>query len=247
MKKILSVIIAALMIFTALPFAAAADGTNEPVPESISAFAQKTLIENLDGDLINEGKEDEYFQYSLYDAKPIVTVNFNDGTCQSYNYGESNGDGFRFSYYSVYETDSRQWTLGTHKFVLTLENYYNNGEEISCEVEVEVVENPVESISVSKTERKTQIISALETTLTVYYKDGTSQDVKYYDWYNFGMNTGHMITETEKLKQTSQSPWTQGNNYSVKLNYMGAECELGFSIIEFPIESLDVKATQTVI
>lgn len=270
MKKILSVIIAALMIFTALPFAAAADGTNERVPESISAFAQKTLIENLDGDLINEGKEDEYFQYSLYDAKPIVTVNFSDGTCQSYNYGESNGDGFRFSYYSVYETDSRQWTLGTHKFVLTLENYYNNGEEISCEVEVEVVENPVESISVSKTERKTvyenmngdyvqsdsgkwycynipQIISTLETTLTVYYKDGTSQDVKYYDWYNFGMNTGHMITETEKLKQTSQSPWTQGNNYSVKLNYMGAECELGFSIIEFPIESLDVKATQKVI
>lgn len=270
MKKILSVIIAALMIFTALPFAAAADGTDEPVPESISASAQKELIENLDGKLINEGKENEYFEYSLYDAKPIITVNFSDGTCQSYNYGEPNGDGFKFSYYSVYETDNKQWALGTHKFVLTLENYYNKGEEISCEVEVEVVENPVESISVSKTERKTvyenmngdyvqsgsgkwycyniqQIISALETTLTVYYKDGTSQDVGCYDWYNFGENTGHMITETEKLKQTSQSPWTQGNNYSVKLNYMGAECELGFSIIEFPIESLDVKATQTVI
>lgn len=269
MKKILSVIIAALMIFTALPFAAAADGTDERVPESISAFAQKTLVENLDGDLINEGKEDEYFQYSLYNAKPIVTVNFSDGTCQSYNYGEPNGDGFRFSYYSVYETDNKQWALGTHKFVLTLKNYYNGGEKISCEVEVEVVENPVAGIS-AKTERNTvyenmngdyvqsgsgkwycynipQIISALETTLTVYYKDGTEEDVEYYNWYNFGENTGHKITETEKLKQTSQSPWTQGNNYSVKLNYMGAECELGFSIIEFPIESLDVKATQKVI
>ncbi len=269
MKKILSVIIAALMIFTALPFAAAADGMDEHVPESISAFAQKELIENLDGDLINEGKENEYFEYSLYDAKPIVTVNFSDGTCQSYNYGELSGDGFRFSYYSVYETDNKQWDVGTHKFVLTLENYYNNGEEISCEVEVEVVENPVADIS-AKTERNTvyenmngdyvlsdsskwycynipQIISALETTLTVYYKDGTEEDVEYYNWYNFGENTGHKITETEKPKQTSQSPWTLGNNYWVKLNYMGAECELGFSIIEFPIESLDVKATQKVI
>lgn len=269
MKKILSVIIAALMIFTALPFAAAADGMDEHVPESISAFAQKELIENLDGDLINEGKENEYFEYSLYDAKPIVTVNFSDGTCQSYNYGELNGDGFRFSYYSVYETDNKQWDVGTHKFVLTLENYYNNGEEISCEVEVEVVENPVAGIS-AKTKRNTvyenmngdyvlsdsskwycynipQIISALETTLTVYYKDGTEEDVEYYNWYNFGENTGHKITETEKPKQTSQSPWTLGNNYWVKLNYMGAECELGFSIIEFPIESLDVKATQKVI
>lgn len=269
MKKILSVIISILMLFTALPFAAAADSTGELVPKSISAFAQKKLIENLDGDLINEGKENEYFEYSLYNAKPIVTVNFSDGTCKSYNYGEQYDDGFKFSYYIVYETDNKQWAVGTHKFVLTLENYYNDGEKISCEVEVEVAENPVASIS-AKTERNTvyenmngyyvqsdfgkwyyynisQIISALETTLTVYYKDGTEEDVEYYNWYTFGEDRGYNITEAEKQKQTSQNPWTKGNDYSLSLNYMGAECELSFSIADSPIESLDVKATQTVI
>ena len=74
MKKLLSVVIASLVVFAALPFAAAADEA-ELVPVSISAVQGKPLLEWVEGHIENPGEENECFVYDLYLAEPIIFEN----------------------------------------------------------------------------------------------------------------------------------------------------------------------------
>ena len=74
MKKLLSVVIASLVVFAALPFAAAADEA-ELVPVSISAVQGKPLLEGVEGHIENLGEENECFVYDLYLAEPIIFEN----------------------------------------------------------------------------------------------------------------------------------------------------------------------------
>ena len=80
-------------------------------------------------------------------------------------------------------------------------------------------------------------------TLTVNYNDGRgSVTVKYGDWDSFQEQTGYHI-EISDSQYTKH--WTLGEN-TLTLSYLGIECELPFTIKEFPIKSISAAATATI-
>ena len=80
-------------------------------------------------------------------------------------------------------------------------------------------------------------------TLTVNYNDGRgSVTVKYGDWDSFQEQTGYHI-EISDSQYTKH--WTLGEN-TLTLSCLGIECELPFTIKEFPIKSISAAATATI-
>ena len=73
MKKYLAIILAILTFAAAFPpiVGSAAD---EPVPVEISARAEKELIENFDRMLNRDGNGNEYYDYDINYANPMITV-----------------------------------------------------------------------------------------------------------------------------------------------------------------------------
>lgn len=269
MKKILSVIISILMLFTALPFAAAADSTGELVPKSISAVAGKPLLEGVEGHIENLGEENECFVYELPYAEPIITVEFENGEIKKYKHGSDylfdcqNESGIMFKAGNVYQAED-----GKYRAEIAID-----GTLLSCFIELEVIANPVESISVNMNVGNTifentcgspetddagnsyynyntwDILSALNPEITVSYKDKEREPdaFLYNDRFDFEQKSGWNITEKDIPLQTADNPWTAGNDYSFRLDYMGADCEVWFYIRELPVKAISAKATRKIL
>ena len=78
MKKYLAIILAILTFAAAFPpiVGSAAEG---PVPLEISARAEKELIENFDLVPGSDGNGNEYYDYNINDANPMITVKCRNG------------------------------------------------------------------------------------------------------------------------------------------------------------------------
>ena len=168
-----------------------------------------------------------------------------------------------FYYSSVFAEGENLWKAGSHKYLLTYLEY-----SLTCYMDVTVVKNPVDSISAVITEENSfyenthGYINKDENgeeyyyysadwimreifmpTLTVNYNDGRgSVTVKYGDWDSFQEQTGYHI-EISDSQYTKH--WTLGEN-TLTLSYLGIECELPFTIKEFPIKSISAAATATI-
>ena len=262
MKKYLAIILAILTFAAAFPpiVGSAAD---EPVPVEISARAEKELIENFDLVPGSDGNGNEYYDYNINDANPMITVKYSNGTETEKSLADWQSEGVMFYYLPVFAEGENLWKAGSHKYLLTYLEY-----SLTCYMDVTVAKNPIDSISAVITEENSfyenthGYINKDENgeeyyyysadwimreifmpTLTVNYNDGRgSVTVKYGDWDSFQEQTGYHI-EISDSQYTKH--WTLGEN-TLTLSYLGIECELPFTIKEFPIKSISAAATATI-
>ena len=262
MKKYLAIILAILTFAAAFP-PIVGSAAEEPVPVEISARAEKELIENFDLVPGSDGNGNEYYNYNINDANPMITVKYSNGTETEKSLADWQSEGVIFYYSPVFAEGENLWKAGSHKYLLTYLEY-----SLTCYMDVTVVKNPVDSISAVITEENSfyenthGYINKDENgeeyyyysadwimreifmpTLTVNYNDGRgSVTVKYGDWDSFQEQTGYHI-EISDSQYTKH--WTLGEN-TLTLSCLGIECELPFTIKEFPIKSISAAATATI-
>ena len=262
MKKYLAIILAILTFAAAFP-PIVGSAAEEPVPVEISARAEKELIENFDLVPGSDGNGNEYYNYNINDANPMITVKYSNGTETEKSLADWQSEGVMFYYSSVFAEGENLWKAGSHKYLLTYLEY-----SLTCYMDVTVVKNPVDSISavitgknsfyenthgyINKDENGEEYYyysadwimrEIFMPTLTVNYNDGRgSVTVKYGDWDSFQEQTGYHI-EISDSQYTKH--WTLGEN-TLTLSCLGIECELPFTIKEFPIKSISAAATATI-
>lgn len=262
MKKYLAIILAILTFAAAFPpiVGSAAD---EPVPVEISARAEKELIENFDLMLNQDGNGNEYYDYDINYANPMITVKFSDNTETEKSLSDWRNEGAEIYQLPIFAEGENLWKAGSHKYLLTYLEY-----SLTCYMDVTVAKNPIDSISavitgknsfyenthgyINKDENGEEYYyysadwimrEIFMPTLTVNYNDGRgSVTVKYGDWDSFQEQTGYHIeiSDSQYAKH-----WTLGEN-TLTLSYLGIECELPFTIKEFPIKSISAAATATI-
>lgn len=262
MKKYLAIILAILTFAAAFPpiVGSAAD---EPVPVEISARAEKELIENFDLVPGSDGNGNEYYDYDINDANPMITVKYSNGTETEKSLSDWRNEGAEIYQLPIFAEGENLWKAGSHKYLLTYLPV-----NLTCYMDVTVVKNPVDSISavitgknsfyenthgyINKDENGEEYYyysadwimrEIFMPTLTVNYNDGRgSVTVKYGDWDSFQEQTGYHI-EISDSQYTKH--WTLGEN-TLTLSCLGIECELPFTIKEFPIKSISAAATATI-
>ena len=96
MKKYLAIILAILTFAAAFPpiVGSAAD---EPVPVEISARAEKELIENFDLVPGSDGNGNEYYDYDINYANPMITVKYSNGTETEKSLSDWRNEGAEFT------------------------------------------------------------------------------------------------------------------------------------------------------
>lgn len=262
MKKYLAIILAILTFAAAFPpiVGSAAD---EPVPVEISARAEKELIENFDLVPGSDGNGNEYYDYDINYANPMITVKYSNGTETEKSLSDWRNEGAEIYQLPIFAEGENLWKAGSHKYLLTYLPV-----NLTCYMDVTVVKNPVDSISavitgknsfyenthgyINKDENGEEYYyysadwimrEIFMPTLTVNYNDGRgSVTVKYGDWDSFQEQTGYHI-EISDSQYTKH--WTLGEN-TLTLSCLGIECELPFTIKEFPIKSISAAATATI-
>ena len=174
MKKLLSVMLVLVMLLTqlALPTFALDYADDEWVDpyeglavENVSVEVSKTLIENVDGGTFGveyeDGTVEEYFYYDTYYAEPTFTVVYENGETEIGDEYALYGDLW------LYDTqDEEPWGVGKH----TVTGYYRDFE---FTFEVEVVENPVKSITVVA---QKSIVDGWDTYHSMY-DDGNEEEI----------------------------------------------------------------------
>ena len=229
----------------------------------ISARAEKELIENFDLMLNQDGNGNEYYDYDINYANPMITVKFSDNTETEKSLSDWRNEGAEIYQLPIFAEGENLWKAGSHKYLLTYLEY-----SLTCYMDVTVAKNPIDSISavitgknsfyenthgyINKDENGEEYYyysadwimrEIFMPTLTVNYNDGRgSVTVKYGDWDSFQEQTGYHIeiSDSQYAKH-----WTLGEN-TLTLSYLGIECELPFTIKEFPIKSISAAATATI-
>lgn len=262
MKKYLAIILAILTFAATFP-PIVGSAAEEPVPVEISARAEKELIENFDLVPGSDKNGNEYYDYNINDANPMITVKYSNGTETEKSLADWQSEGVMFYYLPVFAEGENLWKAGSHKYLLTYLPV-----NLTCYMDVTVVKNPVDSISavitgknsfyenthgyINKDENGEEYYyysadwimrEIFMPTLTVNYNDGRgSVTVKYGDWDSFQEQTGYHI-EISDSQYTKH--WTLGEN-TLTLSCLGIECELPFTIKEFPVKSISAAATATI-
>lgn len=262
MKKYLAIILAILTFAAAFP-PIVGSAAEEPVPVEISARAEKELIENFDLMLNRDGNGNEYYDYDINYANPMITVKYSNGTETEKSLADWRNEGAEIYQLPIFAEGENLWKAGSHKYLLTYLPV-----NLTCYMDVTVAKNPIDSISavitgensfyenthgyINKDENGEEYYyysadwimrEIFMPTLTVNYNDGRgSVTVKYGDWDSFQEQTGYHI-EISDSQYTKH--WTLGEN-TLTLSCLGIECELPFTIKEFPIKSISAAATATI-
>ena len=262
MKKYLAIILAILTFAAAFP-PIVGSAAEEPVPVEISARTERALIENFDLMLNRDGNENEYYDYDINYANPMITVKYSNGTETEKSLSDWRNEGAEIYQLPIFAEGENLWKAGSHKYLLTYLPV-----NLTCYMDVTVVKNPIDSISavitgknsfyenthgyINKDENGEEYYyysadwimrEIFMPTLTVNYNDGRgSVTVKYGDWDSFQEQTGYHI-EISDSQYTKH--WTLGEN-TLTLSCLGIECELPFTIKEFPIKSISAAATATI-
>lgn len=215
--------------------------------ESISVVANNSLTENISGDFINVTDEEgnivgSEFAYDVSLADIKVTVNYKNGTSSTYDYSynsennllEKTGEDLIFDYNNL--------VVGTN--TITVE-YMGVGTTL----ELEIVENPYQSISLEATEDLiyehnckdygdycVYSLSDTNPVVTVTYTNGTVKDYSYSQCEEvFGS------FPVFKCEQTPSYQFVKGENTQL-VTFLGCECIYTFNIVETPVESIIVDA-----
>ncbi len=252
MKKALSIVIVIALLATQfiLPvFATEVEATIE----NVTVTATRDLIDRYDGNWDFEYDEEEngieFFVYDTAAAEFWFELEMSDGETFSGDMWEVSGYlDTEFFYDNIVCYDENH--IGTYEV------------EIGCEyftetVEVNVVENPVESV---KAEATAALIENWTGDWVEYCEDEECVEYFYYDTYyafpyytiTYKDGTVYEGYDEEICEQTgyyvfdvdtqAEKTWAVGKN-TAKASFLGVECEYEVEVVETPIESIDVETT----
>ncbi len=201
-------------------------------------FEKITLIENCDGYYL----EDEgYFWYNTTPYDDAI-VTYTDGTVEAVDPFGFELDDDEFIEIEDDQSAANPWTLGTHTVRFTFMGYEG-------QYEVEIVESPVEKITVEDFELTYMgdgIYDDLFTgnsqfnyytdpqKMTVYYKDGRVISGSAEGIYEL---TDYYVTVDDGQVE---SPWGIGK-YKCTANFMGATADYSVTVKQSPVKKIAVE------
>ena len=270
-KRALAVLMAVMMLLSAVPFAGFA-GLEMPVL-GIQAQAAEAddSQDNESGNLssspiskieiepitIVQGTElcDDYdyeidaayfvYQYQI----PEYTVYFNDGTIQKINGGESisiEGEEYNLSTYDD-QSYTNRWDVGLHTAHARLGDFFET------DFTVEIVPSPVESVNVEKITLIEGIDGHYESGKFVYslgtipfsvtLKDGSIVEVDDYGIYK--IDSVHIDDKDYYLEYDYDlcKSWETGNTYQVDAKICGKDFTIDVETVENPYTSISIEET----
>jgi hypothetical protein len=218
------------------------------------------LFEKIDGSYTTKfdelGIEIEYFEYYLDSFDFSVTVNYKDETSKTFVGYQLIKYLYETGYSLEFNSDELQeetpWELGTH----TVEATFMGAK---ATFDVEVVETPVQSISVTssniklienvdgnietiydelgnETEQFFYDVDLLPLAVTVKYKDGTTKT--FEDQLTLSQETGYSLYNNGYDLQ-DENPWGLGT-HTVEATFMGVPTTFNVLVVENPVQSIEV-------
>ncbi|MBR2875522.1 MAG: hypothetical protein IKC01_00115 [Clostridia bacterium] len=260
-RKVISLILAALIVFASFPLSAfAAEG--DAVITDVELKATASLIELYSG-WYNPEENTPYFYYDLNETNPDLVITYSDGNIVRDSW--SNKDNY-FSYcnFEVYQSVATQLGVGEHTSDVTITGY--NDDTVVATLDFVIEANPVESIEVNAKEPLMQyvdgcfsniedengnvideyfsyFVSNSEISVTINYTNGETATYTY-----------QLATETDIFENTGyglviddnqiENPFVIGEN-TVKASYLGKETEFVVVVEEFPIKDISVNVPYT--
>ncbi len=203
----------AAMMFFGYEFTFQVEVVENPVA-SVTGEAMSYLVENHSGLWQNYydeyGNESEFFLYDVYEASPVFTITYKDGTTFTGTDEEIYQKTGVWTYDET-EQGEKPWTIG--------ENTANMS-YLGCEFDVtfEVVESPVESVEITEENGLTIIIK--------YKDDETSEKVKAIDYVVEYTDNGveeYIITKTGMLRCSLHPSIEEDGSESFYINVLGRD------------------------
>ncbi len=212
--------------------------------DHITASAKKTLIENVTGwERFEESDVDKYFYYDIFEAYPEVTVFYKDGTNKTITFDD-------FDSYLDFEDnqDEEHWKIGKN----TATAIYMG---VAAEFEVEIVENPVDHITVKagnpivygvdgafhydtdETGATVRYFSydliESNSVITVYYKDNRTEDVLLGTY-------GTKIVSGQYYAADGREIGTK----TFTVEYMGHKADVEIEMVDNDFESVEISGNE---
>ena len=251
MKKYLAIILAILTFAAAFP-PIVGSAAEEPVPVEISARAEKELIENFDLVPGSDKNGNEYYDYNINDANPMITVKYSNGTETEKSLADWQSEGVMFYYSPVFAEGENLWKAGSHKYLLTYLEY-----SLTCYMDVTVVKNPIESFSVIPTKKLIENINGVngedengnsyfnyyifDTQPRYIIKLKNENEPRIYEsWQSYQIYQDFGASVSIIDNQSYNNQFKLGKN-TLKAKFMGLTTDYVFEITENPISEITVK------
>ncbi|NLL62969.1 MAG: N-acetylmuramoyl-L-alanine amidase family protein [Ruminococcaceae bacterium] len=244
--KLVSLVLTLAMVISFLPLSVIPVAAEESPVASITVENISPLIENYHGfmarDVIGHDEEgypiwsDEFFYYDPNYSKPVITIEYEDGTGFE---TEILDGGFYASYYSenldeyaVFGVKSpqdieHQWSVGN-----TYTAYVLIG-GVSTEFDVEIVENPIESITVENISPLIENHSryGMMTQDWLYYDEETGTHVYSEEYFRYFPNCSYpTVTITYKEESGFETETFDGKDNS---SYYSEQLKAHVDFVEF--------------
>jgi len=234
----------------------------EIVPSPIESISAEptTIIEGtcgyMDSDFDPETGDQtpEYFKYDcyIYSNKIRPTVKFKDGHTETLNPIYLDYEGKRY-HREIYDDQSygNQWGVGEHKATLSL-----LGAE--CEVIVNVIPSPIESISAEPTTIIEGTYGGMDCDFDPETGEWTPEYFKYNVGFHYPLTTvkfkdGH--TEVGRGSVSYDGEWYSGDmsddqsydnqwgvgEHKATISLLGVECEVTVNVVPSPVESISAE------
>lgn len=236
-RKIISMILAVILLISAIPFAVSAETVTVVSGTVLESYEDRICVRGAERETIN-----------LHDVNVEFQLSDGDIRCGNLFYFEYYGDpvdGYEVDWDFLRDEDGKV-IVKDSKATL----WVSCGEAY-IEVEYKVLDNPVESFELDaefvfyenykdsffNVELGYYLYSYdfdMEDTVTVHFTDGTSttdEAMFYYD--DFGCNV-------ELYDNQYEEPWEVGKENYIIARYMGHELKIPVEIIPVPVESLEV-------
>ncbi len=240
--------------------------------ESISAVTDKSLIELADGeyttwDRYNNVYTEEFYYYEIYADDFEYTVTYDGGKTVTGSIDTLNnifGNNYNPIFFRTYQTYDNQWGIGKH----TIDVEFMGA---TCQTEIEMIENPIESINAIALRSLTENVDGYYTTdyncetgtyteeyfyyvtqygwvtcfdYNIVFKNGETGRYHYFDLM-YNLFDGRDI-RSDVFNQNYENQWKLGLN-AIEMEYLGHTFVAEIEIIENPIESISVKQIGTLI
>ena len=218
----------------------------------VEAVATKPLYEETNGSWqeVCLGENcDEYFEYNIYDSNPYFTITYKDGTVYE-GYDEDIREQTGFYTFDISNQEENRWQVGSNTAKVSFL-------DMECEFQVEVLETPVQSISVETTYPLYENYSGYME--TIFDEDGN--EISYFEYYVldsvpvftvtlkdgtvFEGTQDEIYTETGiefyLVENQAGNPWTVGMNTTEMLFY-GYEFSFQVEVVANPVASVTGEA-----
>ncbi len=222
---------------------------------SISAVPTKQFMENVDGQWSNgyfeENNEHSYFEYTHIEFALEYTVNYDDNQTFTGEYWDLYYQFGLCPQVEAPQSYENQWGVGIHTVTVSFMN-------ATCEVDIEVINNPVESITAAPTRNLIEYSDG-------YWRqnDNGNKYFEYEPWrvfeYTVICDNGQTLVGDLTFLQSTfgyspditseqsyENQWGLGK-HTFDISFMAANCQVEVEIEESYIESISATPIRNLI